>query len=346
MYSDLDPSGLPAADSPSREFRFSGAFESVSDDGILWIRNAGLTVRADLNRAKTYLFANTGREENFTIFDPSEIPEQINRNRISGLAGDAKVFVGGTLVTRENRRIFASLPEAPLLVIFFEGQEKALSVRAVRAGRHRNEFFNFLTPYAFILGSFSQILIAITYLTRPAYRMILAAALIALFTPVLPWLPPGILFTFVYRRLWFRARIYRAYRDLARFPLAYISGVPADGVYRGKLPDGENFCIREYNKLPDQALPFLIPAAEKRPADSWYAFGAVPDGKMHAEGWPSEPADAFAVAGILPGNPQTLAVRYTRKAYILEIISWIFLACGIGLNLFFIRMILELLVNV
>jgi len=352
----------------SEEYRFYGVFESVSADGILWIRSGNLTVRADLRKAKTYIFPNTGRDGNHTVFDPQEAPEKINWNRISGLTGEAKVFVGGTLATRENRRIFTSLPEAPLLVIFYEGQEKALSVRAVRIGRHRNEFFNFLTPYAFIMGAFSQILIAINYLSRPAYNVTLIVSLIAFFAPLLIWAPPGILFTFIYRRIWFQARIYRAYRDLACFPLVYISpnfssaaesaDLAFNGESRGSLPNGEIFCIRKFETLPvsgNKRLKFFIPVTEKRPNDKWHYFGVLPNDKSSTNGQSGdqshareqvmdlqEPQDAFAVSGILPGAPESLAKRYTGKAYTLEVISWFFLLAGIGINLYFIGLIISL----
>ena len=206
-----------------------------------------------------------------------EKPEKIKWNRISSLTREAKVFAGGSLVTRENRQVFASLPETPLFIIFYEGSEKTLSVRAVRAGRHSNEYFNLLTPYAFILGSFSQIIIALKYLWRPAYRTSLIAALIALFTPLLPWIPPGILFTIIYRRLWIQARIYRANRDMIRYSLG----------------DSGEFAADSYLKLPiDQ---------------------------------------------------RSLVRRHNIKAYMLNIISWILLLCGIGVNVFFISLIISLL---
>ena len=342
------------------EYRFHGVLESVSANGILWIRSDGLTVQADIRKARTYVFPNTGGEENPAVYDPGlEAPEKISWDRISGLTGEVKVFVGGLLIKKEGRHIFASGPETPLMVIFYEGSEKALSVRTVRAGRHRNEYFNFLTPYAFILGAFSQILIAITYLSRPVYRSTLISALIAFFTPILPWIPPGILFTIIYRRLWFEARICRVYRDLARLPLAYFSasntaaGIIATGKFAAdsgtinpkaepkvQLPNGETFVIRSFENLPstsnEKPLSFFIPANQKHRGDKWYVFGTLPN-----EGtFPTEPADSFAVPGILPGDPELLAKRYTRKAYFLEIVSWLFLLSGIIANVLFIAFIL------
>ena len=351
-YADL------ADNCQTEEFRFWGVFESISPDGILWIRSRDLTVRADLTRAKIYIFPNTGGEENSSVFDPAEIPQRTTWDRISGLAGDARVFVGGSLISRDKRRIFASLPETPLLVIFYEGSEKALSVRAVRTSRHQNEFFNFLTPYAFILGAFSQLLIAITYFSRPAYRMVLVSALIAFFAPLLPWAPPGILFTIIYRRLWFQARIYRSYRDLALFPLVYAESPGSMPESRGRACSGETFMIKSCDELPEwcnkNQIPFLIPAGEKQHGEKWHIFGTMSSGTgepVHEPGDlrdlkdPGDLKDPFAVSGILPGRPVSLARRYTLRAYLLEIISWFLLLCGIALNVFFIGLIFSILSN-
>ena len=239
-------------DNDSGVCRFSGIFESINSDGTLWIKNNDLTVQADLHGAKIYLFLNTGTQGGSF--------QRIKWDRISSLTGEARIFVGGRLVNRNSRRIFSTVTEMPLLIIFYEGSEDALAVHAVRAGRLHNEYFNFLTPYGFILGAFSQIVIAIVYLSRPAYMLIFASAFIAFFTPLLPWIPPGILFATLYSRLWFQARIYRTNRDMI-------------------------------------------------------------------------------VYGILLDEPESNAKRYNRKAYILEVIAWLFLLAGTCINIFFIGLI-------
>jgi hypothetical protein len=333
----LDYAGLTSAGELTEEYRFCGAFESVSDGGPLWIRSRELTVQADLSNALTYIFPNTGGEDSPYNFDlAGEVPERIRWDRISALTGDAKVFVGGPLVRKENRRIFASMHESPLLIIFYEGSEKALAIGTVSAGRHRNEFFNFITPYSFILGAFSQILIAVSFLSRPAYLSTMIAALIALFTPIIPLIPPGILFTIAYRRLWSLARMYRAYRDLARLPLGYIRDKD-----ESQLPNGEVYGIRCFDELPvfsdEKRPPFLIPANEKRNNALWYICGALRSGNA----CPEEPKDPFAAYGVLPGECESLALRYNRRAYSLAVISWIFLLASIGANVFFIGLILS-----
>jgi hypothetical protein len=128
---------------------------------------------------------------------------------------------------------------------------------------------------------------------------------------------------------------------LIRLPLKYLPR--GEGVCR--LPGGEWYgaCFRdELPKAARQTLPLLILDGEKRKNESWYLFGALPG--PSAEGViPAEPEDPFATFGILPGNPETLARRYTIRAYTLEVVAWLVLLAGIGLNFFFIRMIFVLL---
>jgi hypothetical protein len=327
------------------EFRFTGGFESLAEDKILWVRGGDLTIPVDLSGARTYVLPNTETEEIPAAFDPGEeAPERIRWDRISTLTGGVKVFVGGALCLRDHRRIFASTPVHPLVVIFYEGPDRSLTLRTIRAGRNRNEFFNFLTPYSFILGAFSQIIIALSFYSRPAFRFTVISALIALFTPFFPWLPPGILFTLFYRNLWWKARIFRAYRDLVRLPRGYISR----GENRGRLPGGELYVEKQFDTLPaafyERKIPFIIPAGEKLIGESWHVFGVLAEEEANnPDAFPGEPRDAFAVYGALPGESETLARRYTCKAYIMEIISWLLLLVGMGVNMFFIVIILSLL---
>ncbi|GHV38015.1 hypothetical protein AGMMS49546_07530 [Spirochaetia bacterium] len=325
-------------------YRFIGGFESVTDGHTLWIRSDSLTIPVALAEAQTYVLPM--QEEGLLpgAFDPGEeAPERIRWDRVSTLTEGAKVFVGGALLLHEDRWTFVSTKETPLLVIFYDGPDRSLAVRAIRAGRHRNEYWNSITPYALILGALSLISMAISFLSRPAFRLTAITAFAATFIPLYPMVPPGLLFTVIYRRLWWRARIFRAYRDLARLPLKYFKG----GEKEAGLPDGERYGFVRYDSLPqavrDGEVPLLIPEEENRKKAEWYIFGALRGADAPTEPWfPTEPLDSFATFGALPGNPETLARRYTHRAYLFEIISWLLLLAGISLNAFFISQIIFL----
>jgi hypothetical protein len=359
MTSDVP---LPESDPQGRTegvYRFIGGFESVTDGHTLWIRSDTLTIPVALAGAQTYMLPM--QEGGFLpgAFDPGEeAPEQIRWDRVSTLTEGAKVFVGGALVLHEDRWTFVSTAATPLLVIFYDGPDRSLAIRAIRAGRHRNEYWNSFTPYALILGALSLIFMAVSFLPRPAFRLTAITAFAAIFVPLYPMVPPGLLFTVIYRQLWWRARIFRAYRDLARLPLKYLK----PGEETARLPDGERYGFVRYDSLPqavqDSGAPLLIPEEEKCKKAEWYIFGALPESGLSAKtatngeqaeiglpaepGFPIEPQDNFATFGVLPGNPETLARHYTYKAYSFEIISWLLLLAGISLNALFIRLIIFL----
>jgi hypothetical protein len=340
-------------------YRFIGGFESVTDGHTLWIRSATLTIPVALAGAQTYMLPMGESGKTDSSFDPGEgAPERVRWDRISSLTEGAKVFVGGPLVSIDDRWTFVSTREAPLLVIFYDGPDRDLTTRVIRAGRHKNEYWNPVTPYSLILGAFSEIIMALTFLARPVFRLTVLAAFIALFVPLFPLIPPGMLFTQLYRRLWWRARVFRACRDLIRLPLKYLSpGGMGDPAPSGRLPDGERYGLVYYPELPARArelgIPMLIPQEQHIKEAGWYVFGALKDGEARNEdrdaefeaagGLPLEPRDVFATYGAVPGNPDTLARNYTVKAYIFEIIAWLMLLLGIGLNAFFIGMIIFLL---
>jgi len=323
-------------------FRFVGGFESITDGQTLWIRGEDLTVPVSLKNVATYLLPMQKGDGIPEIFDPGdEAPERIRWERVSALTEGAKVYVGGLLAYQNGRLGFASTKENPLTVIFYDGPDHSLTTRAIRAGRHRGEYWNAITPYSLVTGALGLILMAVMFLPRPAFRLTVIISLIALFVPLYPMIPPGLLFTVMYRRLAWRSRILRSYRDLARLPLRYLSPL------KGKdclLPNGEVYGYTCSAELPPQAkegkIPLLLPELTKtRESDPWYIFGALRPG----EELPVQPKDSFATFGILPGRPETLAKRCEIRAYTLEVIAWLILLAGIGLNIFFLRMILVLL---
>jgi hypothetical protein len=348
----LDYSSCQLTPPEGRMYRFIGGFESLTDtsaggDGsppkeqTLWIRSDTLTVPISLKGAHTYVLPMPEGGEVLGPFDPGEeSPERVRLDRISTLAEGAKVFVGGLLVLREDRWTFVSSRENPLLIIFYDGPDDTLATRAIRAGRHRNEYWNRFTPYGFILNAFSQILIAAAFLPRPAFRLTVIAAFVALFAPLLPLLPPGVLLTVLYRRLWWRARIFRAYRDLARQPLKYF---PTGKLDLGRLPGGGRYgAVRRAELQAEDALPLIMPEQRPRKGEGWLVFGKLPE-EAAENPLPTAPGDPFAVFGAMPGEPETLAKRYNLSAYILEITGGLFVLTGIALNLLFIVMIIYLL---
>ena len=342
-----DKTGVPEI------YRFTGVFESVTDGQTLWIRSNDLTVPVSLKNAKSYILLAQKDEH----LDEAP-PEKIRWEKVSTLTEGARVFVGGPLEHLNGRRTFVSLKENPLIIIFYDGSDNTLTNRVIRSGRWQGEYLNSITPYSLAIGALCQILMALNYQSRIAYRLTVIVSLIALFIPLYPIIPPGLLFTLMYRRLSGRARALRAYGDIARLPLRYLTaqkGTPKSaGPLREccSLPGGESYGYVRYQQLPpevrEKKIPFLLPRSSKvASGDSWYVFGALQEeqapGSQVFEPAVVKPQDPFATFGILPGNPGTLARRYTVRAYLTETVAWIFLLVGIGINILFVRTILALL---
>ncbi|MDR1444089.1 MAG: hypothetical protein LBI94_04365 [Treponema sp.] len=322
----------PTVSAP-RLFRFTGSFESITGGHTLWVRSPDLTIPVALARAQVYMLPmgeKDGGQDNLA----EEAPQRLKWDQVATLTGEVRVFIGGALSLRDGRWTFAVTPETPLQVIFYTGSNRSMAIRAIRAGRHRNEYWNSVTPYALVLGALCLIAIAAAFLPRPAFRLTAITAFFAAFVPIYTLVPPGLLLTIAYRRLWQVARVYRSFRDLARLPLVYGSG---------RLPNGEPYGARCYRDLPE-GVPLLAPGMKKSRKELWHVFGVLdPDAATpEAAGVPREPGDSFATFGAIPGNPEKLARKYILRAYVLEILSWLLLVGGIGLNTFFIGRIVAL----
>jgi hypothetical protein len=355
-----DPGLSDQVPSGQRFFRFTGKPESVTEDSVLWVRGEDLTVPVLLKNAETYIFPMRGGEDTGipAMSDPGdEAPEKVHWKTVSSSTEGAKVFVGGTLSQVHGRLSFVSTKKNPLTVIFYDGDDSSLAAGVIWAGRQGGEYFNRITPYSILTGGLCLLILAATFLPRPAFRPTVIAAIAAIFTPLLPLVPPGILFTAAYRRLTRRSRILRSYSDLAKLPLLYFEtekpkkengGTGKAGfknIHKNAvLPGGEVYGCVQKTELPaevqDGKIPMLIAEAAKRGGHAWHIFGVI----RPSETVPVRPLDPFATFGALPGNPAEFARHCTVKAYITEAAGWILLLTGIGLSGFFLRLIVPMLV--
>ena len=218
-YRQQEESGCDGNESAA--FHFVGGFESVTDGQTLWIRNEDLTIPVSLKNAETYLLPMQKNEGPAEIFDPGEeAPEKIRWDRISALTEGARVFVGGLLACHEGRWDFVSTKKNPLMVIFHDGPDESLAGKVICAGRHRGDYWNAITPYSLVLGALCLIMIAVQFIPRPAFRMTVIVSFIALFIPLYPVIPPGLLFTVIHRRLTWRSRMLRINSDIAQTQIA------------------------------------------------------------------------------------------------------------------------------
>jgi len=193
-------------------FKFAGGIESITDGHTLWVRGDDLTIPVSLkydSSVKTDCFLLPKQEG-----EVPESPEQINWNQISTLSEGAKVFIGGKVKMKNDRLSFCSTKEEPLMVIFYNCPDNDLPSVIISSARARHGYWNNLSPITTIIGALSLIYIAASLLNRPAFRLTVICAIISVFLPILPVLPPGLLFTTLYRRFSWNARKLRASKDL------------------------------------------------------------------------------------------------------------------------------------
>jgi len=321
-------------------FRFTGEIESITDGHTLWVRGDDLTIPVSLEKTRCFLLPVTEGEET------PEAPEQIRWNRVSTLTEGAKVFIGGQIKTQSGRLSFCSTKENPLMVLFYNCPDTELTGSIIRAARTRNEYWNSFTPVSIVIGALALIYMAASFLGRPAFRLTVISAIVAAFVPVLPIVPPGILFTVLYRRMTWQARKFRSYWDLVRLPLNLLPGGQGQSCPEGQVPGtGEKYGYVKLDSLSERdEIPWLLPENQKQGKKSkLYFFGTFADEGGEDNPLPQRSKDPFVSFGVLPDDPAPLAVRYAIKAYTLEVLAWLVLLMGIGLNVVFIIFILQLL---
>jgi hypothetical protein len=332
------------------EYHFIGNFESVTNNNTLWIKNDKLTAPVSLKNAQTYMMPLTEKKRDAHIDEKVHVdandfdintasPRRLNWNKVSALTAGAKVFIGGVLKIIDGQQTFISSRKHPLLIIFYECSERTLSAGVVRAGMYQSEYWNTITPYSIIGGFFSLMWIAQLFFARPVYRVTVLSAIVAIFGPLFPLLPPGLVFTIFYRYLWWRACLYRIFRDTALLPLKY-SG--ADKVKE----DCAEYTCRPYeggvtvdSASADKAgsdvkIPRLIPGNKPEKGQIPYIAGMIQGSTV------CEPVNTFIPYGLLPGDPKIISRIYNRKALFLEISAWLVIAAGIALNVFFAELII------
>jgi len=324
----LDYRKASLLDETGSDFRFFGGFESISDE-TLWIRSDAFTVPVDLSAAKVFMLPIEGND---TLSKEEGVPRTIRWKQVSAVSEGARIFVGGRARNKKGRVCFESRREAPLIVILYDGQERSLLLRAVRAGRQKNEYWNPVTPYSIALGIFAQLLMALSFANRPAFSSAFIASITGAFAPLLPILPPGLLLTALSRSAWRRGRSYRALRDLVRLPLKHLG----EGATKTMLPDGSTYGLVRMNDerfASIASIPTLPPeATHTSDREEWYCYGVLredDDGKLTV----TEPNDPSAIFAAAADEPERLAARYSRRARLLEISASAALFSGVLLNM-------------
>jgi len=231
---------------PGEEFRFTGTVDAAGEGGggpggaTLWLQgDDGLLVPADTAAARMFSLPGTdaGNGKPAPLYARSRLYtrgrfngwRRLRPGRREAAFPEGRVFAGGVLADDGGRKIFRTEKDRPLILIFYQdgGVDEApgeLTGRVIDAGRQRIEYWNSFTPWSLACGICFLMAIALAYIARPAYSFVVVCAFAGIFTPLFPFLPPGLLLTLGFQQLWLRARRLMAAYDRETLRGGRVSG--------------------------------------------------------------------------------------------------------------------------
>ncbi|HAK44470.1 MAG TPA: hypothetical protein DCO79_00900 [Spirochaeta sp.] len=307
-------------DGSSGRYCFIGDLQAIQDDSSIWLNNGKVSVRAEMKDVKLYLLPtsrsieNEDRIEENNVILPQDMPKRIKWERVYSLTQGTGVVLSGQVYVENGTPVFRNTEEQPLLVIIYDGKKESILRRSIWTGRQLNEFWNNLTPLSLITGSF--FLFVLTFFSYRQFGSdtptILAAVMS--FIPLLPFLPPGIVLYFIFRRLWRSGRYLRGERDLLRLPLRY----PEYDEYascREALRDFPDAKLRSCGIIDEDEV-MSIPCR---------LFSS-------AKGGSEPPPRHFFEELIIPGDPEELAWKCRSRARKMEILAAASISLGFVVN--------------
>jgi hypothetical protein len=336
-YADIKKSEKSTKKEVLGSYKFFGTLEAIEEDHTIWLRNGTLTIPVNMEGSKVYLLPSENEEREGI----EESPKIVRWERISSLTEGTKVFVSGILFADAGRYFFKTAKNHELLVIMYDGEDRSLLRRSIQYGRQMNEYWNQFTPAALGVGFLSLIILASVLMKSAVYRFGSLLALTSGLIPLLPFIPPGVLFFWTYRRFWRRGRNYRAKRDLVRLPMRFYDG----NIETGKsvpLPDGQAYRADlldfgkkegEYHKYINECIFFDCKQLESGCKETEYiVFGQESDaGDPNQLTLPDDPMADFI---ILPDYPDKLSHQFEARAKIYELLAGFFFAAGLTMNFF------------
>ena len=204
------------------EYSFTGELQAIQEDSTIWVNNGKTSVRAEMKGLKLYLLPtnrfmeNEGQVEENKALLPQDMPKRISWERVYSLTQGTGIMLSGTVFVENGTPVFRNSEEQPLLAIIFDGKKESILRRSIWSGRQLNEYWNTLTPWALITGSFFLFVLAYISLRSGVSNSVELLLIIMSIIPVILFLPPGVILYVLYRRLWRNGRYLRGERDLMK----------------------------------------------------------------------------------------------------------------------------------
>ncbi len=325
-------------------YRFFGNLEAIQDDDTIWVKNGSISISVNLKNILMYVLPSfslnisksRGIKSNDIFSD--EMPREVSYSKLLSLPEGTQIFISGSLYLEKGHGVFRTDDREQLFILIYDGDENTIIKRSIWGGRQRNEYWNKFTAGALTIGSFSLLILSYTFLHTPLSRFPALLAITLSLVPVLPLLPPGAVFFFVYRYFWKRGRFLRAERDMIRLPLRYCKNPERLEEEVGtELPDGEKYLIKKYPSLSSSLRQKEMGRAEIRSVSlidsdntgdkECYVYGGC-----DSRGNITNPEDPMAEFLIIPGSPCILSGRCGEKARQYEVLSGIVFTIGFLMN--------------
>lgn len=193
--------------------RAYGIINAIGVDESIWVTVDGASIKVCLKDTPIYILSGSlrygrirNREQEYTV-------ERCTWNTLPSIPVGSSIFITGTLLYSNGTPLFCSSDTKPLILIH-DVPEKHVIYLGVFAGRPVNEYWNPFTKIALAAGIFAMTGVVVGVMSIKVISLIAAISLTLAFSPILPFLPPGVAGFALYRRFWRRARYFRARRDV------------------------------------------------------------------------------------------------------------------------------------
>ncbi len=333
-------------------YRFFGRIEAIQNDNEIWLRNGNFTVSADLRDVKIYIIPgfvssenNAENYENNSEIILDEMPQVISWSRIFSLTENSEMMIAGPLFRESGKGIFRQTESETLTVLLFDGTKESLLKRAVWSGRHRNEFWNSITPVSVITGAFALFTATYVMFSGASLKYFKIFSICLSLLPIMPLFPPGVVLFFIYRKKWKEARFIRGERDVIKIPLRFFS--ENDLLYDEKccvISEEVEYCFRkltgpeEAEQLcRDKKLKIRSSSADRCSGDIYYYFWNN-QGKKDPTSY-----DPMLENVIICNNPYRTVEKCNAAARKNEFLSLFAFAAGLIINFTFTFYILTLI---
>ena len=214
-YGDIAAARARGGDEPFGPFQFRGSMDALEGEDGLWLRSGETTVVVDFRDTPFHALAQDDPQLPLDSLRRAGGLERLSWRKVRSFSSGTKVLVAGMLRMRGGQAVFAAGNRAPLVVVSYDGAEDNLVSRIVAAARGRNDLWNGFTFASCAAGvTILGLLLAMAQSMTFLPSVLFVSGLVAL-APLVPFLPPGMVFVFLGNAVWRRRIGIMMRRDLA-----------------------------------------------------------------------------------------------------------------------------------